>query len=139
MVKLILPILLFGGVGGLTNIGELGADDCFCGSGFRGALESPRPRLYAAEVLTARFFRFFRFLPRLPGGLAFLGMANMESGDVVSSGVNLEASIAKFIEDGDCGDGAGDGSVMEHESKDTVVVGEDSVDSEAEVEVLFRG
>jgi hypothetical protein len=37
------------------------------------------------------------------------------------------------------GDGAGDGSVMEEESSvDTVVVGDDSEDSEAEVDMLSR-
>jgi hypothetical protein len=37
------------------------------------------------------------------------------------------------------GDGPGDGSVMEEESKvETVVVGEDSEDSEAEVDMLSR-
>jgi hypothetical protein len=61
------------------------------------------------------------------------------SGEVLSKGVNLEASMAKFIDAGDCGDGPGEGSVMEDESKDTVVVGEDSVESDAEVDVLFLG
>jgi len=137
IVRLILPILRRGGVGGFTNSGEVGADDCFSGSGWSGAVGRPLPRLYAAEVLTARFFRFLRFRPRLAGVLGRRSAENV-SGFGPSKGVNLEASMAKFIEDGDCGEGAGDGSVIEEESKDTVVVGDDSVDSEAEVEVLFR-
>ena len=41
---------------------------------------------------------------------------------------------------GDCGEPPEEGSVMDDESSvDTVVVGEDSVESEADVEVLLRG
>jgi hypothetical protein len=45
IVKLILPIFLRGGVGGLTNKGEDGADFCFSCSGLRGVVEMARPRL----------------------------------------------------------------------------------------------
>jgi hypothetical protein len=137
IVRLIFPIFRFGGVGGFTNNGDVGAEVCFCGSGFIGAVASDLPRLYAAEVLTARFFRF---LPRLAGVLGLRSVGGRTRVSVVpfSAGVNREASIAKFIEAGDCGEGPGEGSVIEEESKDTVVVGEDSVDSDAEVEVLFR-
>jgi hypothetical protein len=55
-------------------------------------------------------------------------------------GLKREASMTNVMGAGDSGDGPGDGSVIEEESSvETVVVGEDSVDSEADVEVLSRG
>jgi hypothetical protein len=89
-------------------------------------------------VLTARFFRFRPRLAGVLGRLSWKGKGSV-SDAALSKGVNLEASIAKFIDAGDCGDGPGEGSVMEEESKDTVVVGDDSVESDAEVDVLFLG
>jgi hypothetical protein len=85
-------------------------------------------------VFTARFFRFLGFLAGAPKE-----WSGKESDFEVSIPKNLEASIAKDIDEGDWGDGPGEGSVIDDESSETVVVGEDSVESEADVEVLLRG
>jgi hypothetical protein len=57
IVKLMLPIFRRGGVGGLTNAGDAGADVLSWSVG-GGAVAMALPRLYEADVLTARFFRF---------------------------------------------------------------------------------
>jgi hypothetical protein len=87
-------------------------------------------------VLTARFFRF---RARLAGVLGLRSVKGIVSEVALSNGVKREASMAKDMEAGDCGEGPGEGSVIDDESRDTVVVGEDSVESEADVEVLFLG
>jgi len=136
IVSDIFPSFLFGGVGGLTKAGLAGAD--VLSSGFNGVVEMARPRLYAAVVLTAKFLRLRPFLP----GVAGLGTSTgtiSESGFELLSAVNREASMAKFMLVGDCGDGPGDGSVIDEESNDTVVVGDESAESDAEVDVELRG
>jgi hypothetical protein len=84
-------------------------------------------------VLTARFFIFRPFLEA--GGLGRLGSCKPRPSRGFSIGVNREASMAKFMAVGDCGEGPGDGSVTEAESKEAEVVGEDSTESEADVDV----
>jgi hypothetical protein len=119
------------------NAGDAGAEVLRSGSsGLRGVVAMARPRLYAAEVLTARFFRFLaRLAARV--GRASAGMTSTLS-LVLSSAEKREESMAKFM-DGDCGEAPGDGSVMDDESSDTVVVGDESAESEADVDVLWRG
>jgi hypothetical protein len=138
IVSDILPNFLLGGVGGLTNAGLAGADVLSGPSAFSGVVEIARPKLYAAAVLTARFLRL---RPRFPG-VAGLGTSTgtiSESGFELLRAVNREASMAKFMLDGDCGEGPGDGSVIDEESNDIVVVGEESAESDAEVDVELRG
>jgi hypothetical protein len=141
MVRLILPNFRFGGVGGLTNAGEAGQDTGSCGFGdLRGAVAIARPRLYDAVVLTARFLRFRGLLAE------DAGRCNSNTGSVgscwvvgFSIGVKRDSFMANDMAVGDCGEGPGDGSVMLEESKETVVVGDESVDSDADVEVLCLG
>lgn len=105
-----------------------------------GAVARARPRLYDAEVLTARFLRFLGLFAGVVGLCnSKIGRVGGPRGFWASIGVNLDSFMAKFIEVGDCGDGPGDGSVILEESNETVVVGDESVDSEAEVEVLCLG
>ena len=137
IVKLMFPSLRLGGVGGLTNAGEAGAETLSWLSSFlRGAVAIARPRLYAAEVLTARFLRFRGLLAGV-AGLCSSNTGKVGMLDFGSMGVNLDSFMAKDIAVGDCGDGPGDGSVILDESNETVVVGDESADSEADVEVLF--
>jgi hypothetical protein len=138
MVKLMFPIFRRGGVGGLTKAGDAGADVLSWSAG-GGAVEMARPRLYEAEVLTARFFKFRGLFAGVTGLWVSTVGSDKASDFKGSSDVKREAFMAKLSDWGDCGDGPGEGSVMDDESKEAVVVGEDSVESEAEVEVLFRG
>jgi hypothetical protein len=135
-----------GGVGGLTNDGDVGAETRSNGlGGENGAVLMALPREYVPEVLTARFFRFLAFFAGVGGRCISKKVDAITCSVLALSGdLNREESMAKALGDmaaaGDSGDGPGDGSVMDEESNvETVVVGEDSVDSEAEVEVLSRG
>lgn len=92
-------------------------------------------------VSTARFFKFRAFF----AGVAGRCISKKGSVRVRSGGVNLAASPIvergeMFVEAGVSGEVPGEDSVMDAESiVDTVVVGDESDDSDAEVDVLFRG
>jgi hypothetical protein len=122
----------------LTKAGEAGAD-VLSGSVGGGAVAMARPRLYDADVLTARFFKFLGRFAGVTGRAASTAGRDRASDFEGSRDVKREAFMAKLSDCGDWGDGPGEGSVMEDESREAVVVGEDSVESEAEVEVLFLG
>ena len=89
--------------------------------------------------MTARFFKFLGLF----AGVAGRWVSKVGRGKISdlegSSNVKREAFIAKFSDEGDCGDGPGEGSVIDDESKETVVVGEESVESDADVDVLCLG
>jgi hypothetical protein len=147
IVKPRLLSFLRGGVGGLTNAGETGAEIlsfvvAMTGCAARGADVDTRPREYVAVVVsTARFFKFRAFF----AGVA--GRCISKKGSVLDRSGGLKRAASPIVERGEIfeeagvsGDVPGDDSVMEAESiVETVVVGEESDDSEAEVEVLFRG
>lgn len=143
IVKLNFPSLRFGGVGGFTNAGEAGADNFNGSCGCNGAVAKARPRPYDAEVLTAKFLRLRGRFDASVGlcCTSKTGRVGSDSADLIgdSIGVNRDSLIGKDMEVGDCGEGPGEGSVMLVESSETVVVGEESADSEADVDVLCLG
>jgi hypothetical protein len=139
MVKPIAPNFRRGGVGGLTNAGAAGIEIWLEAVGLNGAVANARPRLYDPAVLTARPLRFRGFFDGADD-FCISKKGNLVDSDLtMSSPLNREASITNDMGAGVSGEGPGEGSVMEEESRETVVVGEDSADSEAEVEVLSRG
>jgi hypothetical protein len=136
--------LRLGGVGGLTKDGDTGADvtvSLFPRARDGNAVdEAGRPSDNALEVLTARFFKFLGFFAGV------IGRCNSKKGVCDASaevppmlldrksGTNDEGDA--FVA-GDSGEGPGEGSVIDAESKvDIVVVGDESLDSEADVDVL---
>jgi hypothetical protein len=150
-VMIVRPRLLIfrrGGVGGFTKAGDTGAMTLSIdgASATKEADATARPSEYGAvDVLTARFFRFRAFFAGVEGlwSSKKVPMVGWVCGR--SAGLNREASMVlesgeTLKEAGVSGDVPGDDSVIEAESKvDTVVVGEESEDSEAEVDVLSRG
>ncbi|KAJ9343840.1 hypothetical protein DTO027B6_3665 [Paecilomyces variotii] len=95
--------------------------------------------------------RFFRFRARLPGDSprVDLGAFSDESDWLVGTELSVRLSVMAFSDDasfgwngmdeGDSGDELGDVSVTEGESKvETVVVGDESVDSDVTDETLSR-
>ena len=146
MVKPRLLIFRRGGVGGFTNTGDTGAGTLsivvtVCEAA-GGAEVTARLKEYVAVVVsTARFLRLRAFF----AGVA--GRCISKKGSVLdlSGGLNRDASAMpnneKMLEEpGVSGEVPGEDSVMEEESiVDTVVVGEESEDSDADVDVLFRG
>jgi hypothetical protein len=100
MVRLMLPIFRRGGVGGLTKAGEAGADVRSWSVG-GGAVAMARPRLYEADVLTARFLRFLGRLAGVTGlGVSTVG-SDRESDFEGSREVKREAFMAKLSDWGD--------------------------------------
>jgi hypothetical protein len=145
MVRPMLASFRLGGVGGLTKDGDEGAEvrSVTTGGGANGADIMARPRLYALVVLTARFFRLRGFFAEGLGRCMSKKGAVVGSVIVRSGGLKREASMTYVRGDallaGDSGDGPGDGSVMDEPSSvETVVVGDESEDSEADVEMLSR-
>jgi len=91
-------------------------------------------------VSTARFFKFRAFF----AGVA--GRCISKNGSVLDRSGGLKRLPSPIVDRGEMcdagvsGEVPGDDSDMEEESMvETVVVGEESEDSEADVEVLFRG
>jgi len=134
-----------GGVGGFTNTGEgagaLSIAVSICEAA-KGAVVTARFKEYVAvAVSTARFLRLRAFF----AGVA--GRCISKKGSVLdlSGGLNRDASAMPDNEEmleepGVSGEVPGEDSVMEEESiVDTVVVGEESEDSDADVDELFRG
>jgi len=147
-VTMVRPSLLNfrrGGVGGFTNTGDTGAGSLsivvtVCEAA-RGAVVATRLREYVAVVVsTARFLRLRAFF----AGVAGRCISKKGSVLVLSGGLNRDASAMPDSEEmleeaGVSGDVQGEDSVREEESiVDTVVVGEESEDSDADVDVLFR-
>ena len=140
MVKLRLDGRRRGGVGGLMNKGEGGAElffSCFSTAG-RVAVGCMRRLPSDVEVLIPRFFKFRGFF----AGVVGLCSSKKLLGDASSkplSGLRDRKSATKEVAalaTGDSGEGPGDGSVTEEESMvDMVVVGELSDEA---VEVLSR-
>jgi hypothetical protein len=149
MVKPKLVNFRRGGVGGFTNTGDTDAGAlsiavtiCEGAEGAEGAEVTARPKEYVAvAVSTARFLRLRAFF----AGVA--GRCISKKGSVLdlSGGLNRDASAMPDNEEmleepGVSGEVPGEDSVIEEESiVDTVVVGEESEDSDADVDSLFRG
>jgi len=135
-----------GGVGGFTKTGDTGSETlsvvvAVCEAA-KGAEVTTRLKEYVAVVVsTARFLRFRAFFAGVDGRCI------SKKGSVLdlSGGLNRGASVMPdndemLEEPGVSGEVPGEDSVMEEESiVDTVVVGEESEDSDADVDVLFRG
>jgi len=144
MVRPMLASFRRGGVGGFTKEGEDGAEVCSgatAGGGAKGADMMARPRLYALVVFTARFFRFRGFFAEVFGRC--MSKKGVWPGSVIvrSGGLKRAVSMAcvrgEVLLAGDSGEGPGDGSVMEDESRvEMVVVGDESEDSDVDVEML---
>jgi hypothetical protein len=123
------------GIGGFTNEGDTGAEVCW---------GSPNPGSFSANPFA---FLGLRGLGEVMGRSYVTVPKDCSTGwsDIVRSSrecipkVVPEKDDRGIIVTGDSGDELGDGSVNEEESAvDIVVVGEESVDSEAFVEALSR-
>ena len=147
-VLMVSPRLLgrrLGGVRGLTKTGEGGAEKVE--SAFEtvviAAVVTARLSKCEFEVLTARFLRLRSFFdgvigrcssntgaePRLDGMLLLLSSNEHDDDD----------DVPLSLDSGDSGEVPGEGSVITDESVvEKVVVGDESVESEAEVETLPR-
>jgi|TARA_R110002003_G_scaffold27_18_gene1472 hypothetical protein len=141
IVKLRFDGRLFGGVGGLMNSGDGGAELFFSrGITATGACVWPRRLVSEVVVLIPRFFKFRAFFAGVVGRCNSKKAPGDESPELVSglrdlkSATNEEA--AAVLANGDSGEGPGDGSVTDDESMvEMVVVGELS---EEVVELLSR-
>jgi hypothetical protein len=140
MVKLRLDGRRRGGVGGLMNKGDGGAElffSCFSTAG-REAVGFKRRLPNDVEVLIPRFLRLRGFLAGVVGlcsSKKVLGDDSWEPASVLRDRKSATKDVDAFAT-GDSGDGPGDGSVTEEESMvDIVVVGELSDEA---VEVLSR-
>jgi hypothetical protein len=145
MVRLRLLGLLFGGVGGLMNDGEVGAEVFFsflANIGSEADGFGPRRFVSDVDVLMPRFFRFLGFFAGVVGRCNSKKVLGEFSAELFSDFRDLKSDTNEdgvTLAIGDSGDGPGDGSVTEEESMvDIVVVGEESDDSDAKVEVLSR-
>lgn len=89
-VKPMLPNFLLGGVGGLTNTGEEGADVRSVGTAFgafaKGAVIMARPRLYADAVFTAKPFIFRPFFAGVEGRCCILKKSEAEDSVIARCG-----------------------------------------------------
>jgi len=141
MVRLRFDGRLLGGVGGLINSGEGGAELVF--SSEATAIEAgPWLRRLPSEdaVLMPKFFKFRGFLAGVVGRCSskkVVAEASPETGSVLRDrkSATKEQGVTVFAK-GDSGDTAGEGSVTEDESMvEMVVVGELS---EEAVELLSR-
>jgi hypothetical protein len=137
---------LLGGFGGTINDGDEGA--------VRGSERSPNvvvlicrgggggAFLVGATMFRERFFVFRAFLPgesgRLyPGGGLVGEHTDRSSVDAIIPHLLEEKDERGKIETGDSGDEPGDVSVIEDESTvEIVVVGDESAEADADVEVL---
>lgn len=136
-----------GGVGGFTNVGEIGAESlstavAITGGEAKGADVTVRLREYVAVVVsTARFFKFRAFFAGVVGRcISKNGSVFVRSGGLKRAPSPMVDRGDMFEEAGVSGEVPGDDSVMDAESiVETVVVGEESEDSEVDVDVLFRG
>lgn len=140
IVKLRFDGRRFGGVGGLMNSGEGGAELVFSfGAAAMGAGACARKLLRDEVVLMPRFFRFRGFFAGVVGlasSKKVLGEESPEIGSVLRDLKSAEKEGATVLARGDSGDTPGDGSVTDDESMvEMVVVGELS---EEAVDVLSR-
>lgn len=142
-VKLRLLGRLFGGVGGLMNPGDPGADT-FSEPPNAGTALRVLARRFPSEldVLIPRFFRFLGFFAGVVGlcnSKKVFGDESPEPLSVLRDRKSATNEVLVGLGSGDSGDGPGEGSVTEAESMvEMVVVGELSVDSDASVDVLSR-
>ena len=145
MVKLRLLGRLLGGVGGLINDGDVGADVFFSFFVSMGRVDVGFCRRLPSElaVLIPRFFRFRGFFAGVVGRASSKKVVGELSRELFSvrlerkSGTKDEGTVV--LATGDSGEGPGEGSVTELESMvDIVVVGLESEDSEANVDVESR-
>lgn len=135
MVRLRLDGRLLGGVGGLMNSGEGGAELVFSLLG-----TGPRRLVRDVVVLMPRFFRFRAFFAGVVGLCSSKKALGEESPGLVSGRrarkSAMKDEVAAVLASGDSGEGPGDGSVTDDESiVEMVVVGELS---EEAVELLSR-
>jgi hypothetical protein len=144
MVKLRLLGRLLGGVGGLMNEGDVGADVFFSFFASTGRVDVGACRRLPNElaVLIPRFFKFRGFFAGVVGRANSKKAVGELSKELFSvrldrkSGTKDEGAV---LATGDSGEGPGEGSVTELESMvDIVVVGLESEDSEANVDVESR-
>lgn len=139
IVRLRLDGLRLGGVGGLMNSGDGGAELFFSfGTTAMGAGVCARRLLREDAVLMPRFLRFRGFFAGVVGRCSSKNV--LESPDGCSVLLDLKSAThdegASVLPSGDSGDTPGDGSVTDDESMvEMVVVGELSDDV---VELLSR-
>lgn len=148
IVKLRLLGRRLGGVGGLMKVpeGDAGAEEFFSPLSTTGSAAVGFMRRLPNElaVLIPKFFRFLGFFAGVIGLCSSKKGAGTESESMLSVCVlrDLKSAInegAALLEIGDSGEGPGDGSVTDDESMvEMVVVGDESEDSEATVDVLSR-
>ena len=143
MVKLRLLGLLLGGVGGLMNEGDVGADVFFSFLAIMGReVFDPRRFVKEVAVLIPKFFRFLGFFAGVVGRCSSKKVLGELSAELFSDLRDLKSDTNEdgaTLAIGDSGEGPGEGSVTDEESMvDMVVVGDESDDSEAKVEVLSR-
>jgi hypothetical protein len=141
IVKLRFEGRLLGGVGGLMNNGDGGAELVFSfWSAAAGGGACERRLLREDAVLMPRFLRFRGFLAGVVGRCNSKNVLGDESADGASALLDLKSATneegAAVFARGDSGDTPGDGSVTDDESMvEMVVVGELS---EEPVDVLSR-
>ncbi len=135
-----------GGVGGFTKTGDTGADTlsivvAVCEAD-KGAAVTTRLNEYVAVVVsTARFLRLRAFFAGVAGRCISKNGSVLDLSSGLNRGVSAMPDNEEMLEEpGVSGDVPGEDSVMEEESMvETVVVGDESEDSDADVDVLFRG
>jgi hypothetical protein len=141
MVKLRFDGRRLGGVGGLMNSGDGGAElfFSFFSATFNVAVGFIRRLPSEDDVLIPRFFRFRGFFAGVVGlanSKNVLGDVSWEPASVLRDRKSATNEAVAGLAMGDSGEGPGDGSVTEEESMvDIVVVGELSDDA---VDVLSR-
>jgi len=143
MVKLKLLGLLRGGVGGLMKEGDVGAEVFFSFLATEGRdVFDPRRFVSEVAVLIPRFFRFLGFFAGVVGRASSKKVLGELSAELFSDLRDLKSDTNEegaTLATGDSGEGPGEGSVTDDESMvEIVVVGEESEDSDAKVEVLSR-
>src|SRR4051812_27101269 len=127
MVRLRLLGRLLGGVGGLMNEGDVGAEVFFSLTAREGKnpLGLARKLLSEVEVLMPKFFRFLGFFAGVVGLANSKKVLGEDSVEPVSVRRDLRSATKEegaVFATGDSGDGPGDGSVTEDESMVEMVV-----------------
>ncbi len=142
IVRLRFEGLRFGGVGGLMNRGEGGAElTLSLGTTAIGAGVCARKFVSEVAVLMPRFFRFRGFFAGVVGRWSSKKLLGPESEALVSGRLDLKSATneedAAVLASGDSGETPGEGSVTDDESMvEMVVVGE--LSEEPPVELLSR-
>jgi len=131
-----------GGVGGFTKTGDTLSIVVVVCEADKGAAVTTRLNEYVAVVVsTARFLRLRAFFAGVAGRCISKNGSVLDLSGGLNRGVSAMPDNEEMLEEpGVSGDVPGEDSVMEEESMvETVVVGDESEDSDADVDVLFRG